>query len=529
MEELMELQNALSRWKALLGPDRVLDGAFAGTLYGENTLPAQRSLSGALLIHEHFELVEAVKIAFQYRVPLHPICTGRNWGYGSALPCVDGPVLVDLSRMKRIIEVNAELGYATVEPGVTQQDLYDYLQAKDIPLMVPTTGAGPTASLLGNALERGFGITPYADHFGAVLGLQAVLADGRVYQSMLKAAGGHRSDKVFGWKLGPYLEGIFAQSNFGIVSQATLALATRPERISQFIIFLHDDSFEEAVSRIGRLKRSLGEVLSGVNLMNRRRLLAMMVSPTHWNPKEVEGEVHLRQLAKAHGMPDWAVLGALYGPKEIAAGVKKRISREFSGISSKIVYLDRARINLAKRLTRWIPSLRKPLDSASLALDILEGKPSEVALPLAYLKNPRPDRSAPLHPDKDGCGLIWYAPLVPIDPSLARDFCHDVTRICIENDIDPLITLTTVTPRCFDSTIPILFDRSSPEKSRQARACYNALLKAGRSMGIFPYRLDVDAMADVLQSAESPAADLLRKMKSVFDPHDILDRGRYVR
>jgi 4-cresol dehydrogenase (hydroxylating) len=89
-------------------------------------------------------------------------------------------VIVDLGRMNRIIEVHSDLAYAVVEPGVTQGQLYAYLQEKKISLSLNPTGAGPNCSILGNALERGFGIGPNGDHFQAQCGMEVVLADGEV-------------------------------------------------------------------------------------------------------------------------------------------------------------------------------------------------------------------------------------------------------------------------------------------------------------------------------------------------------------
>ena len=89
------------------------------------------------------------------------------------------------------------------EPGVTQQKLSDYLAAKGLQFLVPVTGAGPDCSLIGNALERGYGITPHADHFGAVTALEAVLPDGRLYRSALSELGGGAVDRAYKWGMGP--------------------------------------------------------------------------------------------------------------------------------------------------------------------------------------------------------------------------------------------------------------------------------------------------------------------------------------
>jgi 4-cresol dehydrogenase (hydroxylating) len=91
----------------------------------------------------------------------------------------------------------------TVEPGVTQQILYDYLERNRLAFLVPATGAGPHCSLVGNALERGYGITPYADHFSAVTAIEAVLPNGRIYRSALSELGGGTVDRAFKWGIGP--------------------------------------------------------------------------------------------------------------------------------------------------------------------------------------------------------------------------------------------------------------------------------------------------------------------------------------
>ena len=92
-------------------------------------------------------------------------------------------MIVDLSRMNRILEVNTELAYAVVEPGVTQGQFYQYLQRNRIPLWMDVTGAPTDASLVGNILERGFGHSPYGDHFLSACGMEVVLADGRILRT----------------------------------------------------------------------------------------------------------------------------------------------------------------------------------------------------------------------------------------------------------------------------------------------------------------------------------------------------------
>ncbi|MEO6341306.1 MAG: FAD-dependent oxidoreductase, partial [Caulobacteraceae bacterium] len=72
------------------------------------------------------EVQAIIRLANQHKTPLWPISRGKNLGYGGAAPRMRGTVVLDLSRMKRIIEVNPKLGYCIVEPGVGFFDLYQY-------------------------------------------------------------------------------------------------------------------------------------------------------------------------------------------------------------------------------------------------------------------------------------------------------------------------------------------------------------------------------------------------------------------
>jgi len=246
----MDLLNAISQWQALLGTAQVLQGEALHAAYGSDTSGAHRQVPAALRVTERAQVVEIMKIAHQNRVPVYPISTGKNWGYGSALPARDGCVIVDLGALQKVIDFDAELGVITLEPGVTQGMLAEYLDAGKHPFLVPVTGAGPTCSLMANALERGYGVTPMVDHFGAVTDLEAVLPDGSLYRSALREAGGEEVARLFKWGIGPYCTGLFTQSGFGIVTRISLILARRPECVKVCLFSLPDDALLEP--EIGR-------------------------------------------------------------------------------------------------------------------------------------------------------------------------------------------------------------------------------------------------------------------------------------
>lgn len=493
-----------------------------------NTLDSPRTLTGIVKPKSQEETMAVVRLCVKHKVPYYPVSSGKNWGYGGATPVCDDVLILDLSGLKRIIEFNADLSYVVVEPGVTQQDLYEYMQLRNHSFMVPTTGAGPNVSLMGNAMERGYGITPEEDHFLSVLALKAILPDGRLYQSALSELGGAYSDKVFKWKIGPYLDGLFAQSNLGVVLEATLGLVHQPENVTQFVVFLDDEEFETGVHAVKTLRQKLGGLLGGVNLMNKRRLLAMV--DDQWSQEKTLDEIRVIEHAKKNGVPDWAIVGALYGPNDLVQGANRIIKTECRHFSRKVVCLSRRKYEWANRLLKHLPfkKLKMQLANVGRALEILEGKPSNVALPLAYLKNKKGHPVGELNPDKDDCGLLWFSPLVPMDAPVVRDYVQEVTEICLAHEIDPMITLTAFSSRCFDSTIPILFSKQVAGDAENAKKCYEKLLKECSRMGFFPYRLNIDQMNGLFENPNVPAFWMAQQIKNALDPDHLMAPGRYI-
>lgn len=127
--------------------------------YGEHTLPAGARAPGAVLFPDSTADVQAiVAAANRHGVPLYPISTGNNIGLGSRAPVASGQVVVDLGfRMNRILEVNEEICYAVLEPGVSFQTLHDELARRGDKLMISElrqAGARPAHSTLRRAALR---------------------------------------------------------------------------------------------------------------------------------------------------------------------------------------------------------------------------------------------------------------------------------------------------------------------------------------------------------------------------------------
>ncbi len=512
----------------------------------------QRKLMGVIRLTQVSEIKALLDLANQCATDedlafsLHPISTGNNWGYGTSQPAAldSNIILLDLGQLTNISHFDSELGLITLEPGVTQQQLSDYLLQHNYDYMVPVTGAGPSCSILANALERGYGITPYTDHFSAVTSIQGFWANGTPYQSAvneLDASDDKFVDKTFKWGLGPYLDGLFTQSNFGIVSQMTIRLAKKKPDFTSFFIQIDDDSLlEQAVPLVRQVLQDYEGIVGSINLMDQRRLLSMFAkNPNGNDAHQVMSEQDISKLAKELQSPCWTIVGSIYGSKAVVKAVKNEINLVFKQLPCKRVYSNSPVItitnsiidHLPTSLIKRIPALRKiaeQLDSFNKGKEIMLGKPNKVALKLAYWRHKDADSfdKNTLSPGQDGCGLLWYAPLITMRANKMREFVEFIRQTCPKFNIEPFITFTNLKHDCVDSTIPIVFDLNNPQAVQDAHNCLKALVEEGLKKGFVPYRLNIDQQQWLLNK-DSDFWRTVNQIKSSLDPHNILSQGRY--
>jgi 4-cresol dehydrogenase (hydroxylating) len=196
--------------------------------YQHNVTALTRAIPLVLRPNNAEQIPAIIAEANERHIALYPISTGKNWGMGSKLPVTDGCVVLDLSRLNRIIEVNEALRYAVLEPGVTQSQLANYLAELHPTLSFNLTGNVGETSIVGNTLERGDGSHARIDDMIAVRG---ILGDGTPFE-----VGGHFGAKgadtshVMRYVAGPDLVGLFSQSNFGVVTQMVFRLQPRAQK-----------------------------------------------------------------------------------------------------------------------------------------------------------------------------------------------------------------------------------------------------------------------------------------------------------
>lgn len=369
------------------------------------------------------------------------------------------------------------------------------------------------------------------------MAIEVVLPDGRIYTSALSQLGGEQVDRAFKWGVGPYLDGIFTQSSLGVVTQMTIALARRPDSTKSFIFgFQQPERLAEVVKSVREIIVGYPGVVGGINLMNAHRVLAM----TTPYPRDLVGSDEvisskiLSELCQNNMVMPWTGFGTLYGSSGVVKIVQREIKNILKPLVSKLFFFSPERVRAASRVGKMLPDifskkLNSKLEMLERSLELVKGFPNETALPLCYwLKGKQPRiEGAALDPARDGCGLIWYAPLVPMKPDRVISYVQMVTAIMREYKLEPLITLTSLSSRCFDSTVPLLFDLDSEKSRKNAECCYWALLNAGREQGFYPYRVNIQTM-NWLSDNDSTYWQVVREIKKTLDPNAIISPGRYI-
>jgi FAD/FMN-containing dehydrogenase len=320
------------------------------------------------------------------------------------------------------------------------------------------------------------------------------------------------------------MDGLFSQGNLGLVTRITLALAPHPECIAALLFGIEQDSWlEGAVICVRDLLRENGALMGNLNLMNRSRMEAMASGPSS-----------NRQAAALTGgtaLPAWTGATAIYGSTTVVNAVAAQSRQRLRRAVAWVRVVKPARVQWLHALLDRLPygmlsGMRDRISRLLPVLQILSGVPSNVALRLAYAAGASMPDSLPPDPARDGCGLIWYSPLVPMKPERVRRYVQMVERITACYGLQAPITLTALSDRCFASTVPLLFERSDWERGRAAEKCYRVLFHDGCEEGFVPYRTGAQHM-DLAIRENSSFWQLVGAIKAIVDPAEILAPGRY--
>jgi glycolate oxidase len=227
--------------------DRVLYRDAVGEDYSHDELGGITSRPDIVIkVHSTEEVAAVMKYAYTQRIPVTPRGSGTGL-VGAAVPVEHG-ILLDLSSMNRILELDEENLTVTVEPGVLLMDLAQFVEEHQ--LFYPPDPGEKTATIGGNINTNAGGMraVKYGVTRDYVLGLEVVLPNGSIVH-----LGGKTVKNSSGYALKELMVG--SEGTLGVVTKAILKLLPLPKKtISLLVPFPSLDRAIEAVPLIIRSK-----------------------------------------------------------------------------------------------------------------------------------------------------------------------------------------------------------------------------------------------------------------------------------
>ena len=518
-----DFNTALGEFRAAVGAEWVFSSDADVALYRDSYSiywgeAEERVASAAVAPAKVEEVQQVVRIANKYRIPLYAISTGRNLTYGGSAPTLRGSLVVDLKRMNRILDVDDRRHFALLEPGVSYFDLYRYIRERNLRVMldVPDPGWG---SPVGNSLDHGVGYTmgPFRDHFGSHCGMEVVTAEGEILRTGMGAVPNADSWQDFHYGAGPTIDGLFAQSNFGIVTKMGFWLMPMPEayltgtvtvpRYQDFDPLIQETSYLEDSGLVGMPE--YGSPAGGGFFAPASPALAALMANGWPSMPAIE------MFVTSQGRPAWSAKLHFYGPEETVRANWQAARRRFGNAISGAAFDE------GEFLTLPIPPEKEQAqaDKARLGIPSLEIFAMVARNPLTT--NDPPDGHADFFamlPRK--ASAVWEA---------SRVMYETHREMGVPSFYTPFMTPINYYSRSLIMPAVVQTWRD-PAKNARSRELFGRIMDRCAERGWGCYRTS-PAFQDRLVSKYSfNNGALLRfqeKLKDSIDPNGILSPGRY--
>lgn len=524
---------ALAAWVQVVGQEWVLTSDEDVNTYRDYyspylNEPEERVASAAVCPTSTEEVQAVVRIANQYSIPVYAISTGKNLGYGGSAPAYSGSVVIDLKRMNKIIEVDEDRAFCLVEPGVSYFDMYRHLQETGSKLWVDTPDPG-WGSLIGNSLERGSGYLPpmYRNHFDSHCGMEIVLANGDLVRTGMGALPNADSWQDYKSGFGPWLDGMFSQSNYGIVTKMGFWMMPEPDAYTKPEILLYNfDDLKLFVPILNFLENSKvfngtcdwGSPLMANALIGEwiHQMEGAIPPPDqqHWEliQKSVGGySDELAQYGRDHNIPYWKCALPMYGPA-------KALEAQWEYVKEKCAHIPGVKFNDN-------PIYKTPI-SPEVAATL---HAPEIGIP--SLKNFIFGARSALNPNPTH-GHVWFAPIIPRTAQAIYDANKVFQEVAKRHNVPMMFPFGL--PACYwERSFIMIFGfgiSEDPAVNKQTRDCIEDLITESAKHGWSEYRCSPvfqDKVQSELSFNNHALLRLQETIKDAIDPKGILSPGRY--
>jgi 4-cresol dehydrogenase (hydroxylating) len=406
--------------------------------------------------------------------------------------------------------------------------MYRYLKEHGIKLWldVPDPGWG---SLIGNALDRGGGYTmaQFRNHFDAHCGMEVVLANGEVMRTGMGALPKARSWQEYKSGYGPWVDGIFSQSNFGVITKMGFWLMPQPEAYLEAAVYAaryHD--LMPLIDILNYVENS--RICNGMPDLGSPLLDALQIreyedffdhGPAQHDEEykallaraEVGYSPELEAYALRRKIPYWSCTLPFYGPPEVIAAQWKAAQARFAAIPG-IRFRDKGIMTIP--LT---PEQEKTVHLPDVGIPSL--KLFSIGARTRF--NPTPSH-----------GHMWFSPIIPRNGEAVIEVNRVFAKVL--KDLNVAIISPFVLPACYWErafmyifALPVTEDPAANKRSREA---FLRLIRIAADHGWGEYRTAPfyqDAVADVYSFGDHALRRFNETIKDAIDPNGIISPGRY--
>jgi FAD/FMN-containing dehydrogenase len=435
------------------------------------------------------EVQDIVKWANGTGTPLIPVSSGPPHFRGDTVPNLGG-IVVELSRMKRIIRINRRNRVAMVEPGVTFAELQSELKKEGLRLPMPLCPRS-SKSVIGSCLEREPTIIPKYqwDISDPLLCTEVVFGTGDLFRTGEAAGPGSLEDQWASGQaqtnpMGPFQVDFFrliqgAQGTMGVVTWATVKCELLPQQQKTFLVA--SERLEDLLDFTYKLLWArLGDELLILNSFNLATILAK-------DPDEIR--------ALRDTLPHWVLIANVAG--------YERLPQE------RVDYQEKDVMDTAQRFGVTPVTAIDGLQGS----DVLEAVSAVSAEPYWKLRY------------KGGCHDIFFLTTLDKTP----EFISSMYRMAAEaehpsNDIGVYLQ-PQIQGRACHCEFNLSCDPGNPKEMERVRHLFFNASKELMEIGGF-FSRPYGPWAEMAYSRDGQSATALRKVKGIFDPNNVMNPGK---
>ncbi len=446
------------------------------------------------------QIRKILMLASKNHIPVTPAAGGASGGY--ACPTITpGGILLDLNNMNRILEVNEDSRYVVIESGVRSGVVWAYFR-KNYPRWAPPIpdGAPPAATLMGDAIERGFSLvtSKHGPQGDLILGMEIVVPNGDIIRTgswALKEMGDDVPvEPFYKYGVGPDLHSLFlgSQGAMGVVTKLAIQIIPHPE-FKTVVAYGSKSCKDIALASLEVIKHEIGVMVQGGNLE---------LTSTYVPHKEVSKEAIPKPWKRPTDSPYWK-------------GIAEAVPEWFCNF--EIWGHDQAHLDWQVNKVHEIMKQQKETKKYDLTewklhprqIESRLKKPNKIAIPYGQYQ----------------AGFVfitWYLPWTGVPR-----FCEEYNEILMKHGLAPVMWFASIDNGRMAIGMPtVVYDSTNPESIKAVYDADKETTEKFIKYGWLNYRPSAELHAPITYKHLPTYMKYLHKVKEMFDPNYIMHPGR---